>query len=555
MAALSMLASAVAGRAITVVPMPRPSLSYATAEAIFLDPRLSAWQARQAVMAQALLLAAGSLHEPGLTRLLGRAGVARRYMQWELARAVSQFAQRVPAGFESWLQRALWTPAPDSSARSLQRALHGDPERASMPWPVHLGVIRPSRLAWASLRGEHQFVHASQPRKASPSPNSDEPADTLTQKLLNWFSSPLGGGAVSQLFLSLLGLGTQAGGAGSSTRHPGGVATALGGGPDQSDASPGGDAEQLSGAPAAADAKPRADTAVRRDYPEWFEGQGRYRQNWVRVYEFAAAAVAAPTRPTGATASVRRQLARLGVALQGQRAQPEGPDFDLDALVRHAVEDRHSGAVPRLYRATRRTRRDLSLLVLMDISKSTGDQNSAGVSIIDQQRELARALTQACEQLGDRVGLYAFHSWGRHLVHCLRIKGFNERVSRTTHQRLNTLEPAGLTRLGAAIRHAAHVLGQETQHSQRVILLLSDGFAYDDEYEGRHAQDDTAEALTQAQAAGLGCVCLNIGSTQDDEVLKRLYGPSAYLRCADASRAVPALRRLLRGALRGAGHA
>ena len=80
-----------------------------------------------------------------------------------------------------------------------------------------------------------------------------------------------------------------------------------------------------------------------------------------------------------------------------------------------------------------------------------------------------------------------------------------------------------MTRMGAAIRHAAHLTADEKHHSQRLILPLSDG---------------------------IGCVCLNVGSQQDDDVLKRLHGRSTYLRCADAAHAVPALRRLMRGALK-----
>jgi hypothetical protein len=38
-------------------------------------------------------------------------------------------------------------------------------------------------------------------------------------------------------------------------------------------------------------------------------------------------------------------------------------------------------------------------------------------------------------------------------------------------------------------------------------------------------------------------------------VLKQLYGSAAYLRCADTTRAVPALRRLMRHAMAGAASA
>ena len=55
--------------------------------------------------------------------------------------------------------------------------------------------------------------------------------------------------------------------------------------------------------------------------------------------------------------------------------------------------------------------------------------------------------------------------------------------------------------------------------------------------------------LEETTKQGIACVCLNIGGDQDDEVLKRLYGNAAYLRTPDVSKAVPALRRLMKSAI------
>jgi nitric oxide reductase activation protein len=292
-------------------------------------------------------------------------------------------------------------------------------------------------------------------------------------------------------------------------------------------------------------------------YPEWFDDIGRHRPQWVRVQTFTAPARRAPDAPapgaaTASPALVRQQIARVGMAHQRHRAQPEGQDFDLDALITLAVEGGQGSNSGRLYTATRLTRRQLSLMVVLDISHSTGDHNAAGVRILDQQVAMAKEIVRASAQLGDQVGAFAFHSWGRHRVNCIDIKRLDERMSAQVEHRFDALQPAGMTRIGAAIRHATARLDHEKNHSRRLMVLLSDGFAYDDEYEGMHARLDTAQALREARHAGIGCVCLNIGSPQDDSVLKQLYGPASYLRCADTTRAVPALRRLMRHAMASA---
>jgi nitric oxide reductase NorD protein len=557
LAALSMLASAVAGQLIVVSPAASAQRTHTNGREIFL-PAMDLLQARQAVALQALLLSVNSLHEPGLRRLIGQPRPCQRYMQWELARALRLHSERLPASMQAWLQSHAATPAPESSAQSVTWALQVQRSTEALPWPAHLGIIRAAQATWQRLSGRQSAPISTTTSDAIDTNDADAEEDPMASKLLQWFSSPLGGGSVSNLFLKLLGFGASAKG-NTATTTTEGVASALAG-EHQVQAAPSEDAQPLKvnqGAKVTPLPPAQAHTGVLH-YPEWFEREGRYKQRWVNLQEFtpnpaATDSDAAPyPKVRVSAASIRSQIAKVGVEFERHSAQPDGQDFDLDALITHAVEGHQSSGGARLYQAARRTKRDLTLLVLLDVSHSTGDRNNEGIRIIDQQIAMAREITHASAQLGDQIGVYAFHSWGRHLVHCLRIKGFGERVSQQTDRRLNALAPAGMTRMGAAIRHATALMAREKHHTHRIILLLSDGFAYDDEYEGQHAQTDTAKALAEAQAQGIGCVCLNIGSNQNDEVLQKLYGHAAYLRCADTSRAIPALRRLMRSAILGA---
>jgi nitric oxide reductase NorD protein len=569
-ASLSMLASAVAGQTLVVLPAKAGERTQARGQEIRLDAgelhdlRL----ARQAVLTHALLLSVGSLNEPGLIRLMGKGHACQRYMQWELARALSARGERLPASIEATLRTCAARDVPTSAEQSLDWALQSERSVGNQKaWPHHLGIVKPSRTAWQILRGEHDgpdVAAAEQPPAFHKRPKEDQAVDDedLANRVIRLFSTPLGGGSVGKVFLQLLGFGPSAPSQ-AQGKSTDGDPSALSG---QHNVllPPSENAEQLGAADAAAPQGPQArsaDTPSHHNrtvmYPEWFDDEGRHRRHWVKVQTFTAPSQPAndgePKRIVNASPwLVRQQIARIGLEFQRHRAQPDGQDFDLDALITHAVECGQGSTSSRLYKATRRTKRELSLMVVLDTSHSTGDHNEAGVRILDQQVAMAKDIVRASAQLGDQVGVFAFHSWGRHRVHCIDIKRLDERMSAQVERRFDALEPTGMTRIGAAIRHATARLDHEKNHSHRLMVLLSDGFAYDDEYDGMHARFDTAQALREARQAGIACVCLNIGSPQDDVVLKQLYGSAAYLRCADTTRAVPALRRLMRHAMAGA---
>jgi nitric oxide reductase NorD protein len=577
-ASLSLLASAVTGQTLVVLPAKEGERAHASGQEIRLDAtELSdLGKARQAVLTQAVLLSMGSLTEPGLIRLMGKGRACQRYLQWELARALSVLGERLPASIEAILRTCAARDVPTSAEQSLDWALQSERIVSSQQaWPHHLGIVKPSRVAWQILRGKQDtpdVATADQPPSFHKPPKNDDDdgtEDELANRVIRLFSTPLGGGTIGHVFMQLLGFGpspTQGNKGGKSNDGANTLA-----GQHNVLLPPSEDAEQLRAADhdrasASLDASPdrRSHHSRMVKYPEWFESDGKHRRHWVKVQTFTATTTP-PTSPEGlpkparlVNASgpmVRRQMARIGLEFQRHRAQPEGQDFDLDALITHAVEGRQGSDAARLYKATRRTKRELSIMVVLDISHSTGDHNEAGVRILDQQVAVAREIVRASAQLGDQVGAFAFHSWGRHLVNCIDIKRLDERMSGQVEHRFDALLPSGMTRIGAAIRHATARLDHEKSHSHRLMVLLSDGFAYDDEYEGMHARADTAQALREARQAGIGCVCLNIGSPQDDVVLKQLYGSAAYLRCADTTRAVPALRRLMRHAMAGAASA
>ena len=115
---------------------------------------------------------------------------------------------------------------------------------------------------------------------------------------------------------------------------------------------------------------------------------------------------------------LRRSLARLGMGLDSCHRQVQGDDIDIDAAVEARVE-LMAGSAPdeAVYIDSLRRRRDLAVLLLLDVSGSVAEPGATAKTVHEQQRAAAAALTVALHDLGDRVALYAFHSQGRSAVH------------------------------------------------------------------------------------------------------------------------------------------
>src|SRR4029079_12807794 len=99
-------------------------------------------------------------------------------------------------------------------------------------------------------------------------------------------------------------------------------------------------------------------------------------------------------------------------------------------------------------------------------------------------------------------------------------------------ERLTRLTPGAYTRLGAAIRHATTVVEERAGTPRRLLVVLSDGFAYDHGYEGRYGEADARRALVEARRRGVGCLCLSVGAGTDAAALQRVFGAAAHASVA-----------------------
>jgi nitric oxide reductase NorD protein len=292
-------------------------------------------------------------------------------------------------------------------------------------------------------------------------------------------------------------------------------------------------------------------------YPEWDWRSEHYLHKHVVVRERDA--------PLGDPAWVERALARYArevrsVRKQFERLRPrrirvgrqaDGPDVDLGAYVTAWADRRAGHAVDdRLYEQVLPSRRDISILILVDISGSTDSWVADTRRIVDVEKEALLLVCEALDALGDRYSVLAFSGEGPRGVFVATVKAFEAPYGAPVRSRIAALEPDRFTRVGAAIRHATAALGREsTRH--RLLLLLSDGKPNDvDVYEGRYGVEDTRQAVAEARLEGIDAFCLTV-DREAPVYLPRIFGPVGYSVLRDAvtlpSVLVDAVRMLLRG--------
>jgi nitric oxide reductase NorD protein len=534
-----LLASGIAGRSLEVMPAAPGERPWTDGTTVFLDDGASALGQVAALAVQASLVAAGSL-EPGVARrLAGRPTLTRRYLAVEGHRALTANEDLLPRPVRSLIDRHAAARA-DSPAASLALALGR--EAVADP-PASFGAIRPRRLLASSDR-----------RQAVPAPEAgpgrwrsnvwrqhDEDAETGGPgEVLEFFLSlGAGRGAVALLLRRMLRLGRQPAGG------PLGAATSATTRWARREALPAtGAAGTLAGMAAA--------ERHGKTYPEWDVNRGRYRLDWCTVNEIDPRAENGAPLVVPDGRALRRPLARLGLGLDRCHRRLQGDDVDIDAAVEARV-DALAGTLrdDAGYIESLRRRRDLAVLLLLDISGSSAESASEGKTVHEQQRAAAAMLARALHRLGDRVALYGFYSQGRSAVRLVRVKSFDDDLDTLVMRRLGGLVPGGYTRLGAAIRHGAFMVEDRGGTPRRLLVVLSDGLAYDHGYEGRYGEADSRRALAEARLRGTGCLCLGFGAGADLVPLRRVFGTAAHATIARPAQVASVIGPLFRSALLG----
>ena len=269
-------------------------------------------------------------------------------------------------------------------------------------------------------------------------------------------------------------------------------------------------------------------------YPEWDWRQGAYRQPGATVRLLPAAPgpqqwvddTLAERR--GMLHDIRRRFELLRAQRQRVYRQLDGDELDLPAYIESQADFRAGlPMAQRLYQSERRTRRDLAIMLLVDISGSTDGWIAPQRRVIDVEREALLLVCIALNGLAAPYSVLAFSGEGPQAVVVRSVKRFDEPYDGTIAQRIAGLEPEYYTRAGAAIRHASALLLREPAE-HRLLLLLSDGKPNDiDAYDGRYGVEDMRQAVTEAKLQGLSPFCLTI-DRQAASYLPAVFGPHQY---------------------------
>ena len=269
-----------------------------------------------------------------------------------------------------------------------------------------------------------------------------------------------------------------------------------------------------------------------RHYHEWDYNTKTYRPDWVSLYE--------TLHPSGDAGKIDRllakhdalakQLRRILDLLKPQqfvrvRYQEEGSELDLDVAIRSLIDFKAgSQPDPRINMSHRTDGRDIAVMLLLDLSASLADvPEGCEQSILELSQEAVSLLSIAIEGLGDDFSIAGFSSNTRHEVHYQHIKGFSEHWDDTVKSRLAAMEAGYSTRMGGALRHAAHYLGAR-QADKKLLLVLTDGEPSDiDVGDPKLLIEDAHKAVQELDQDGIYTYCINL-DPHADEYVQDIFG-------------------------------
>ena len=271
-------------------------------------------------------------------------------------------------------------------------------------------------------------------------------------------------------------------------------------------------------------------------YHEWDYQIQLHRPDWATVYERRATrgdpddinAILLEHKPIAHR--IRQIIDLLSPAgVQRMRGLEDGDEVDLNAAIDAMISIRMGDQPnPRITMRNVLNTRDLSVVVLLDLSESTNEfVGGSDKTILQLTREAATLVSTAIEGIGDPFALHGFASDGRHDVQYFRFKDFNQHFDDEAKSRLAGMKGGLSTRMGAALRHAGTHLHKQ-QEKRKLILLVTDGEPADiDETDPQHLRFDTKKAVEELYSTGVLTYCLTLDPNADSYV-KRIFGENNY---------------------------
>ena len=216
--------------------------------------------------------------------------------------------------------------------------------------------------------------------------------------------------------------------------------------------------------------------------------------------------------------------------VQRIRKLEDGDEIDINAAISSMIDFRMGiQPDPRIMMRSVRKVRDISVLVLLDLSESTNEKVMGhDQSVLDLTRQATVLLSDAINKIGDPFAIHGFCSDGRHDVEYYRFKDFEQPYNELPKSRLAGMTGQLSTRMGAAIRHATHYLNIQ-RTSKKLLMVITDGEPADvDVRDPQYLRYDAKKSVEDAARNGISTFCMTL-DPRADQYVSRIFGAKNYM--------------------------
>lgn len=216
--------------------------------------------------------------------------------------------------------------------------------------------------------------------------------------------------------------------------------------------------------------------------------------------------------------------------VQRIRKLEDGDEIDINAAISSMIDFRMGVQPdPRIMMRSVRKVRDISVLVLLDLSESTNEKVlGQDQTVLDLTRQACVLLSDAINKIGDPFAIHGFCSDGRHDVEYYRFKDFEQPYNEVAKARLAGMTGQLSTRMGTAIRHATHYL-QGQKSAKKLLMVITDGEPADiDVRDPQYLRYDTKKSVEDAARNGITTFCMTL-DPRADQYVSRIFGSKNYM--------------------------
>jgi len=271
---------------------------------------------------------------------------------------------------------------------------------------------------------------------------------------------------------------------------------------------------------------------------EWDYSKESYLKNYVCIKPLITTniePIELPKRLQKMVNKIQNELDLLELNRIKNNNLPYGDEINIDTWIDYKGHQNKSGHHQKFYESFEKKTRDMSTLILADISLSTEAGITQEIRIIDVIKDGLMVFSESLQRLQDRFAIYAFSSLKNTNVRFHIIKNFKEKYSNMVRGRIDSIKPGYYTRLGAAIRESSKILNKQ-QSQNKLLLIISDGKPNDvDRYDGRYGIEDTKRAIQEVKKLGITPFCITV-DLEAKEYLSYLFGKNGYVVVRDSKK-------------------